>query len=50
MQNGRISLAAGGRDVVPMLHSFIKDRDRNLVVTIVVEDDEVAGHDLVQCG
>jgi hypothetical protein len=47
MQNGHISLAAGGRDVVPMAHSLIKDRDRNLVVAIVVKDDEVAGHDLV---
>jgi hypothetical protein len=30
-----------------MAHGLIEDRDRNLVVAIVVEDNKVAGHDLV---
>jgi hypothetical protein len=32
---------------VPTAHGLIKDRDRNLVVVIVVEDDEVLNHDLM---
>jgi hypothetical protein len=32
---------------VPTAHGQIEDRDRNLVLAVVVEDDEVAGHDLV---
>jgi hypothetical protein len=32
---------------VPMTHGLIEDRDRNMVLTVVVEDDEVPGHDLV---
>jgi hypothetical protein len=32
---------------VPMAHGLIEDRDRNLVVAIIVEDEEVPGHDLV---
>jgi hypothetical protein len=44
---GSGGLAAGGRDIVPMAHGLIEDRDRNLVVTIVVEDEEMPGHNLV---
>jgi hypothetical protein len=32
---------------VPTTHGLIEDRDHNLVVVIVVEDDEVPDHDLV---
>jgi hypothetical protein len=32
---------------VSTAHGLIEDRERNLVVTVIVEDDEVASHDLV---
>jgi hypothetical protein len=32
---------------MPPAHGLIEDRDRDPVTAVVVEDDEVAGHDLV---
>jgi hypothetical protein len=34
----------GRRDVVLTAHGLIEDRDHNLVLVIVVEDNEVPGH------
>jgi hypothetical protein len=32
---------------VPTTHGLIEERDNNLVVAIIVEDDEIPDHDLV---
>jgi hypothetical protein len=44
---GNVGLAAGGHDVLTTTHVAVKDVDRNLMVTVEVEDEEVAGHDNV---
>jgi hypothetical protein len=35
---------------VPTVHDLIEDRDRNLVLAVVVEDDEVPGHNICVAG
>jgi hypothetical protein len=36
---GNSGLTAGRRDIVSMTHGLIEDRDRNLVVAVLVEEE-----------